>query len=148
MSTSSGETISVLLREINGLIQENFKEYFCEIGLTPPQIMVAGVLCKNKSMKISDISEQINLSNSTVSGIVDRLEKIEVVRRIRDDEDRRVVRVELTENFEKINVNFHSKIKSYFENLLNDCSEEDSEDIINGLVKLKKVLQGENKKEN
>ncbi|EQB88037.1 DNA-binding MarR family transcriptional regulator [Clostridium punense] len=142
MKESNGQAISKLLRDINSLVQDNFKEYFCEIGLTPPQIMVAGVLCNNKSMKISEISEKINLSNSTVSGIVDRLEKIEAVRRIRDEKDRRVVRVELTEEFGKINVDFQDKIKNYFEELLKDCSEENSKKIIDGLETLKEVLEG------
>jgi MarR family transcriptional regulator, organic hydroperoxide resistance regulator len=141
---NNGELISKLLRDVNSLVQDNFKEYFCEIGLTPPQIMVAGLLCNKKSMKISEISEKINLSNSTVSGIVDRLEKIQAVKRVRDEKDRRVVRVELTEEFEKINVDFYGKIKSYFEDLLSDCSEEDSKKIVDGLETLKGVLQKEN----
>lgn len=142
MKETNGQAISKLIRDINSLIQDNFKEHFCEIGLTPPQIMVAGVLCNKKSMKISEISEKINLSNSTVSGIVDRLEKIHVVRRVRDEKDRRVVRVELTEEFGKINVDFQDKIKNYFEELLKDCSEENTKKIIDGLETLKEVLEG------
>lgn len=145
MSKSNGEIISVLLRDVNTLVQDNFKQYFCEIGLTPPQIMVAALLCNQKAMKISEISEKINLSNSTVSGIVDRLEKVEAVKRVRDEKDRRVVRVQLTEKFENINSNFHVKIKKYFEELLSDASSEDSTIIINGLEKLKEVLQKDNK---
>lgn len=141
MANHNGEIISKLLRDVNSLVQDNFKEYFCEMGLTPPQIMVAGLLCNKRTMKISEISEKINLSNSTVSGIVDRLEKIDVVRRVRDGEDRRVVRVELTEEFEKINVDFHDKIKNYFEALLYNCSKEDCKKIIEGLETLKGVLQ-------
>jgi MarR family transcriptional regulator, organic hydroperoxide resistance regulator len=144
MINHNGEIISKLLRDVNSLVQDNFKEYFCEIGLTPPQIMVAGLLCNKKSMKISEISEKINLSNSTVSGIVDRLEKLDAVRRVRDEKDRRVVRVELTDEFEKINVDFHGKIKNYFESLLSNCNEEDCKKIVDGLETLRGVLQREN----
>ncbi len=144
MKESNGQAVSKLLRDINSLIQDNFKEHFCELGLTPPQIMVAGVLCNKKSMKISEISEKINLSNSTVSGIVDRLEKVDVVRRVRDAKDRRVVRVELTDEFENINVGFHDKIKSYFEELLSNCNKEECRKIIDGLEMLKEVLEGKN----
>jgi len=39
-------------------------------------------------------------------------------------------------------VDFQDKIKNYFEELLKDCSEENSKKIIDGLETLKEVLEG------
>lgn len=63
--------------------------------------MVLYTLGKHGSMKLSDISEKLSISNSTISGIVDRLEKQKYVERIRSKEDRRVIYVSPCENSKK-----------------------------------------------
>ncbi|WP_206076166.1 MarR family winged helix-turn-helix transcriptional regulator [Marinitoga lauensis] len=50
-------------------------ENFNDTEITYSQWMLLGVLMKNGSMKVSDLSKKMGLSNSTVSGIVDRMEK-------------------------------------------------------------------------
>jgi len=70
-----------------------FKAELGAMGLTPPQAMLIGLLTEQGQMKIGDICEQLKLSGSTVSGIVDRLEKQGFVERIRSETDRRVVNI-------------------------------------------------------
>jgi DNA-binding MarR family transcriptional regulator len=45
---------------------------------------------------VSEIARQMYLHPATVVGILDRLEKQDLVTRVRSNEDRRVVRVEMT----------------------------------------------------
>ena len=47
-------------------------------------------------MSLSELSERINAQNSTVTGIIDRMEREGLVVRARSTEDRRVVNIRLT----------------------------------------------------
>ena len=47
-------------------------------------------------MSLSELSERIRAQNSTVTGIIDRMERENLVSRERSKEDRRVVYIKLT----------------------------------------------------
>ena len=65
------------------------------IGLTYPQYLVLLVLWEHRSRTIGEIADDLQLATHAVSPIVDRLEAAGLVRRVRDDDDGRVVNVEL-----------------------------------------------------
>lgn len=90
-----------LLKQVMDEIRQNIEHQFREMHLTGPQGMIMGILSNFGEMKISDLSEKIGLSNSTVSGIIDRLEKQHLVERIRSREDRRVVYVRVSAKCKK-----------------------------------------------
>ena len=46
-------------------------------------------------MTIGDLSNKMYLAFSTTTDLIDRMEKSELVQRIRDEQDRRVVRIHL-----------------------------------------------------
>lgn len=122
-------------------IKHGMKCQFKEINLTAPQGMLIGVLARNKKMKVSDLSEQLQLSNSTVSGIIDRLEKQGLVERTRSEEDRRVVYVNISEKTEKEFMEHYKYAEKNLENLLGNASEEELDQIIHGLSVLEEVLK-------
>jgi DNA-binding MarR family transcriptional regulator len=71
--------------------------------LTPPQIRAMEVLVDSArehpaaaGLSLSELSERLGLAHSTVSGIVDRLERGGLVRRTTRPDDRRYVRIEIT----------------------------------------------------
>lgn len=68
------------------------------IGLTYPQYLVLLILWEHRSMQVGEIATQLHLATHAVSPILDRLEEGGFVHRIKDDDDGRVVRVELTES--------------------------------------------------
>jgi DNA-binding MarR family transcriptional regulator len=55
-------------------------------------------LFKEDALSTGSLSKQVYLSAGTITGIIDRLEKKGSARRIRDDKDRRVVKVQMTES--------------------------------------------------
>ncbi|MDD9272282.1 MarR family winged helix-turn-helix transcriptional regulator [Paenibacillus sp. GCM10023248] len=65
--------------------------------LTGPQLFILRELFQQEPKKLGDLAQSVHLSNSTVSGIVDRLERDGLVVRKRDEQDRRVVWIETTE---------------------------------------------------
>jgi len=71
-------------------------------GITAAQLQLLKLLEKQGDLTHSDISDRMYLRGSTVSGIIDRLEKRELVRRKRSRVDRRLVRVGLSETGERL----------------------------------------------
>lgn len=129
------------LKNILNFLKDQIKQNFEEFNLTGPQSMLIGTLAKNKKMKISDLSKTLGLSNSTISGIVDRLEKQKLVERSRSEKDRRIVYVSITKEFQKKFQNNFKNFEKKVELKLSKASSEDLDSILNGLEKLEKLLK-------
>jgi DNA-binding MarR family transcriptional regulator len=71
-------------------------------GITAAQLQLLKLLEKQGDLTHSDISERMYLRGSTVSGIIDRLEKRALVRRKRSRVDRRLVSVGLSDAGKKL----------------------------------------------
>ncbi len=72
------------------------KESARRANLTSPQLTVIKVLETFGDVSLSELSERIRAQNSTVTGIIDRMEREGLVKRERSKEDRRVVHIRLT----------------------------------------------------
>ncbi|MGB9679785.1 MAG: MarR family winged helix-turn-helix transcriptional regulator [Thermoanaerobacteraceae bacterium] len=137
---SKGLAILKLLKQIMNTIKSSMKYECKEFDITGPQGMLIGILVHYGEMKISDICEMIGLSNSTVSGVIDRLEKQGLVERIRSKEDRRVVYVVVTPKFKDTFQKYFKEASKKFEELINKANEQEIEIIFEGLKTLKNVL--------
>lgn len=72
------------------------KELARRADLTGPQLTVVKLLESVGDMSLSELSEKIRAQNSTVTGIIDRMVREDLVVRERSKEDRRVVFIRLT----------------------------------------------------
>lgn len=129
--------ILILIKQIWKLMRKDLNNN----SVTPPQGMLLGNLIHNGKMKLSDLSEKLSLSNSTVSGIVDRLEKQNLVKRIRSDEDRRVVYVDITPECKKGVQEDFKLMQDSIEKKIGLASDEELKEIFNGLNTLKRILE-------
>ncbi len=73
-------------------------------GLTPPQYAVLRVIgtSEKKSLPMNEIGKEMVVTYANITTIVDNLEKRNLVRRLRDSSDRRIVNVELTHQGTKL----------------------------------------------
>ncbi|BAU28459.1 DNA-binding MarR family transcriptional regulator [Aneurinibacillus soli] len=67
-------------------------------NLTIPQVRVLHALYTSGSKSLAELSKQIDTSISSTSGVIDRLERMELVIRTRDKEDRRKVWITLSDS--------------------------------------------------
>ncbi|MEV4582230.1 MarR family transcriptional regulator [Nonomuraea jabiensis] len=74
---------------------------------------------------MTDLSRLLHLEKPSLTGLVDRAERRGLVRRVRDDADRRACRVELTPEGEDLAVRVHGEIVSRLEALAMDLPGED-----------------------
>jgi len=71
-------------------------------GINSSQLSCLLVLGDLGSISFSKLSQMVSLSPSMITGIIDQLESKELVTRVRNSPDRRVILIELTENGKKI----------------------------------------------
>lgn len=74
-----------------------YRPLLAEIGMTYPQYLVMLVLWQDGPMSIGKIATRLRLGPSAVVPLVDQLQRSGFVRRCKDDIDRRIVNIELTE---------------------------------------------------
>ncbi len=72
-------------------------EVMADVELSYPQSMIIFVLLEKGTATVSELSQQMKITPSVVSRMVDRLVEKDMVVRTRDDIDRRVVFVSLSE---------------------------------------------------
>jgi DNA-binding MarR family transcriptional regulator len=87
------ETIVYLYTESRRLTKGLARQF----GLTGPQLTVIKLLEQLGDLSLSSLSERIRANNSTVTGIIDRMERGDLVKRTRSLEDRRKVLIALTD---------------------------------------------------
>jgi MarR family transcriptional regulator, organic hydroperoxide resistance regulator len=87
-----------LLRDINRRYRDQpIESDIARSGLTFPQVSAVTTLYERGALSLNELSTELGLSHSTVSGIVDRLERRGFVRRTVDSVDRRVSRISVTD---------------------------------------------------
>lgn len=73
-----------------------------KVGLTPPQFYVLATIGYAGGLPFGEIGTKMMVTVSNLTGIVDRLEEKKLVSRERDENDRRVVHVVLTDKGAKL----------------------------------------------
>lgn len=137
--------VASLFQEVMILFKKSINKSFVDSGLTAPQGMVLGILSKENKVKITELSSKLSLPNSTISGIVDRLEKQGMVARERSEKDRRVVYVSISPHFKEMHQHLRENLFLNIEKVMNQGTPEDRDVIFNGLNTLKKLLTGPQK---
>ena len=72
------------------------KDQAAKHGITPTQLNVLKLLLTVGDLSLSEISQRMAATNSTITGIVDRMVAAELVAREQSEDDRRVWRISLT----------------------------------------------------
>lgn len=90
------ETMLNLLRT-NDQFQNRFGRLFREFGLTPSQYNILRILRgEGRPLPSLEIADRMIQVVPAITGLIDRLERVELVARHRCEKDRRVVFVDLT----------------------------------------------------
>ena len=121
-------------------MSQQFRSHFGRLNLTFPQALVLTVLGEEGPVPISALAERTGSANSTVSGIVDRLEKLGLAKRQRSETDRRVIYVCTTEKYQELRAKTATDVSGYFSSLLSGMSREEQDMIAEAFQKLDEAL--------
>ncbi|KYH32302.1 MarR family winged helix-turn-helix transcriptional regulator [Neomoorella mulderi] len=88
--------LELLLRQINYLMNHYTRTYLSGRGLTIPRFWVLSSLAADKPITMGELQRRLFLAPATLTGLVDGLVEEKLVRRWRDNNDRRLVYLALT----------------------------------------------------
>lgn len=137
----AAEEIDTTVRVLHRLLRRPFDADIAGSELTVPQVSALEELAKEDGLSLKELSHRMALSHSTVSGIIDRLERRELVRRVPNEQDRRYSRIMLAEN-----------VRRYIRNAvpqrrlgpllaaLGRASADERREVLSGLRTLKRLL--------
>ncbi len=131
------ETIIYLYTESRRLT----KGLASQFGLTGPQLTVIKLLETFENLSLSSLSERIRAQNSTVTGIIDRMEREGLVRRDRSTTDRRVVHISLSEKGQKLAKQIQVEPMEIFRGALQGLSHADLRDLLRIMNKLQRYVR-------
>ena len=93
---STSDQVLISLRQIIRSIDLHSKQLVKQFGLTGPQLIVLQEVSRADQITASELARASSLSQATVTGILDRLEKRGLIARQRSQSDRRRVHVTMT----------------------------------------------------
>ncbi len=131
------ETIIYLYTESRRLT----KGLASQFGLTGPQLTVIKLLETFENLSLSSLSERIRAQNSTVTGIIDRMEREGLVRRDRSTADRRVVHISLSDKGQKLAKQIQVEPMEIFRGALLGLSHGDLRDLLRIMNKLQRYVR-------
>lgn len=90
------EQVLISLRQIIRATDLYSRKLSKMVGLTAPQLLILRSILELGAVSITKLSQEVSLSQATVTTIIDRLEKRGLVTRHRSNQDRRIVHATLT----------------------------------------------------
>jgi len=136
------EKVVFLFKSIQKIYRDQLYQKSRQFGFTGPQIGLIIGLHKNPFSTLNDLSEWLGLSKSTVSGIVERLVRQGVVVREVPEDNRRIVQLSLSPEFQKNNI-IKEFMNEFIANIFKEVSKEDLEKITTGLEILYNLVKKE-----
>ena len=133
------ETLIFLYTESRRLTKDEARRH----DLTGPQLTVIKLLSGIGDLSLTGLSESMQTRNSTVTGIIDRMESAGLVKRIRSESDRRVVMIRLTPHGRSLARNVPIEPMQAFRHALETLSANEQKSLLKILSKLEKQIRDE-----
>jgi DNA-binding MarR family transcriptional regulator len=99
------------------------------------------LLAEDGPLPMRGLADTLDVSQASVTGIVDRMEQRGLVERHRDDEDRRVVRVALTDAGRKLIIGLGTERRGHLTAMLDELTDEELAGLLRGSRALRRVRQ-------
>jgi len=129
------------LRYVAAIIKQQGRRILSNYTITPPQFVALQWLFEHGDMTIGDLSNKMFLAFSTTTDLVDRMEKNSLVKRVRNTQDRRVVRIHLLSEGERVIEEVIDKRRHYLNSVLAEFDEQEVKVFSNLLTKLHQEMK-------
>ena len=128
---------------VPGLISGAELEFFSKARLTNCQFIAIMAISLCTRCTMGQLARMLNVTMPTVSGLVDRLVKLRLVKRVFSEEDRRKVYIELSDKGHSLIADFKGMIKRRWTKLLNTLSPADIKNFQRIFEELKDSMEKE-----
>ncbi len=137
------ENILLSVRRIMRAIDMHSSYLARQYGLTSPQLICLKKLAEKNEMTPGGLAKEVHLSHATVTGIINRLEKKELVRRTRSTQDGRSYLIRLTDSGYSMIKSSPSMLHEHFIQELCKLAEWEKTMILSSLQRITSILDVE-----
>lgn len=145
MNCDSIGTFALKMQRLITELVRNFelcdKKCVARYGVTAAQGMALLAIPEDSKLTMNELSEILGLANSTVTTTVDHLTGKGLAHRRQDYEDRRVMRVELTDQGQNLRRALEKEKQEMLEVVLGDIPEGERATIVSSLERVTNVIK-------
>ncbi|MCP5216469.1 MAG: MarR family transcriptional regulator [Pseudomonadales bacterium] len=138
------EDVLVALRRVIRATDLHSKYLVKTTGLTTPQILLLQAIRDKGQVTIGELANEVNLSQATVTAILDRLEKRHLVYRKRSEQDKRKVHANLTDKATHILKNSPIPLQDHFARQFAELEEWEQNMIISAVQRIAQMMDANN----
>jgi DNA-binding MarR family transcriptional regulator/GNAT superfamily N-acetyltransferase len=137
------DDVLVALRRIVRSIDLHSKKLVQSHSLTIPQVVLLREIQRKGRLSLGDLAKSASLSNATVTGIIDRLEAKNLVKRVRSETDRRQVFVEIMPEGAKMLTSMPPLLQENFVRELKKLEKWEQAQILSSLARVASLMNAE-----
>jgi len=124
-ATDTDEPLGFLIHETSHALSLGYSAIMAPLGLTRPQVRVLVWADHVPGITQAELCERLNSSPMAMTGLLDRMEGKDLVKRVEDPKDRRVKRIYLTEGALKLKPDMDALAERYKVTVRQGLSAED-----------------------
>lgn len=128
------------LRSICVKVKNKGREILSEFDITTPQFNALLYLVFDGEMTLGELSSKMYLACSTITDLLDRMEKAQLVKRYKDEKDKRVYRVKVLEKGNDLIEQVLHHRRKYITDNLKRLNEEERESLAKSIAILNELL--------
>lgn len=137
------EQVLITLRRIIRAADLHSKQLVKTAGLTAPQLLLLQAIRERGDVTIGELSKGINLSQATVTTILDRLEKRKLVYRVRSQQDKRKVNAYLTQQGNSMLDSAPTPLQAHFIRRFHELPDWEQNMILSSLQRVAHMMDAE-----
>ena len=137
------EQLFSTMMQLGKLMSQHTQETHEEQSVTMLQLMALQFLKEQPNGTVSDLADFLKLSKSSTTQLVERLVKAGSVERINDTKDRRIIRLNITEDGEKEFATLKSKMMERMQKILYKIPAKDIRELLRIHTNLIETLKKE-----
>jgi len=139
----SAKYVLASLRRIIRAIDLHYRALVQKYGLTGPQLVVLKELVDSSPQTVSRLASAVSLSQATVTGILDRLERKGMIERTRDSNDKRRVIVSPTPAAEEALAGAPPLLQEHFTKAFDRLPEWERTQILSSLQRIVALMEAD-----
>ena len=137
---TTSDNVMIALRKIIQAIDMNSKKLVKRVGLTGPQLVILQEISSLGEVTAGEIARAVSLSQATLTGILERLEKRGLLTRRRSELDKRRVMVGITDSGRQVIEDAPSLMQESFVDGFSALKEWEQTMILSSLQRLVSIM--------
>lgn len=134
------QDIDWLLRHTAMIVRRHGRYILTDFDITPPQFNALVTIIRHDDLTMGSLCRHLFLASSTVTDLIDRMERNDLVERVRDTRDRRVIRLRaLSKGRDMLREVMRARLE-YLSEILEEFSDEEVEELESSLDRLYQLM--------